>query len=81
MSNIIRELHDIGRSDPWISKHLGMDRDEILRLKQITGLAALFRDVNFGQAWLPAEEFGDTVPEPEADNPEWDFAEAEESLV
>ena len=62
MSNIIRELHDIGRSDPWISKHLGMDRDEILRLKQITGLAALFRDVNFGQAWLPAEEFGDTVP-------------------
>ena len=31
-----------------------MDRDEILRLKQITGLAALFRDVKFGQgmaAW------------------------------
>ena len=38
MSNIIKELHDIGRSDAWISKHLGMDRDEILRLKKITGL-------------------------------------------
>ncbi len=56
MSNIIRELHDLGRSDAWISTHLGMDRDEILRLKQITGLAALFRDVKFGKAWRPAEE-------------------------
>ena len=43
MSNIIKELHELGRSDAWISKHLGMGRDEILRLKQITGLAALFR--------------------------------------
>lgn len=56
MGNIIRELHELGRSDVWISKHLGMDRDEILRLKQITGLAALFRDVKFGQAWRPADE-------------------------
>lgn len=56
MSNIVKELHEIGRSDAWISKHLGMDRDEILRLKQITGLAALFKDVNFGQAWRPEEE-------------------------
>ncbi|MBQ8752799.1 MAG: ParB-like nuclease domain-containing protein [Clostridia bacterium] len=56
MSNIVRELHELGRSDAWISKHLGMDRDEILRLKQITGLAALFRDTSFGTAWEPAEE-------------------------
>ncbi len=55
MSNIISELHELGRSDAWISKHLGMDKDEILRLKQITGLAALFRDVQFGNAWQPAE--------------------------
>ena len=32
MSNIVKELHEIGRSDAWISKHLGMDKDEILRL-------------------------------------------------
>lgn len=55
MSNIIKELHDLGRSDTWISKHLGMDQDEILRLKQITGLAELFRDVEFGRAWKPVE--------------------------
>lgn len=53
MSNIIKELHEIGRSDAWIAKHLGMDRDEILRLKQITGLAALFKDIDFGKAWKP----------------------------
>lgn len=56
MSNIVKELHELGRSDAWISRHLGMDRDEILRLKQITGLAALFKDVNFGRAWKPVEE-------------------------
>lgn len=56
MSNIVKELHDLGRSDAWIAKHLGMDRDEILRLKQITGLAALFKDVNFGKAWRPVSE-------------------------
>ena len=55
MSNIVKELHELGRSDAWISKHLGMDRDEILRLKQITGLAALFKDIQFGKAWKPAE--------------------------
>ena len=56
MSNIVKELHELGRSDAWISRHLGMERDEILRLKQITGLAALFKDVKFGKAWLPTEE-------------------------
>ena len=57
MSNIIRELHEIGRSDAWISKHLGMDKDEILRLKQITGLTELFKDSDFTLAWEPEEEF------------------------
>ena len=56
MSNIIKELHAVGRSDAWISRHLGMDRDEILRLKQITGLAALFRDMDFGKAWQPEDD-------------------------
>ena len=55
MSNIIKELHELGRSDAWISKHLGMEKDEILRLKQITGLAALFQDVHFGRAWRTVE--------------------------
>lgn len=53
MSNIISELHKVGRSDKWIAKHLGMDADEVLRLKQITGLAELFKDREFSRAWIP----------------------------
>ncbi len=56
MSNIVKELHELGRSDAWISRHLGMDKDEILRLKQITGLASLFSDANFSSAWEPEDE-------------------------
>lgn len=70
MSNIIKELHELGRSDAWISKHLGMDKDEILRLKQITGLTALFKDIEFGQAWLPVQEDTDmeaAAPEKETE--------------
>lgn len=70
MSNIVKDLHELGRSDAWIARHLGMDRDEILRLKQITGLAALFKDVPFGQAWEPAEavsEEGSPMRKPEGD--------------
>lgn len=55
MSNIVAELHNIGRSDAWIAKHLGMDVDEVLRLKQITGLAELFRDNDFSRAWDVAD--------------------------
>ncbi len=63
MSNIIMELHDLGRSDAWISRHLGMERDEILRLKQITGLTALFKDVGFGSAWAPSDDVDDCTGE------------------
>jgi ParB-like chromosome segregation protein Spo0J len=47
MAGIVRELVSMGRSPQWISKHVGMDMDEILRLKQLTGLAALFADKEF----------------------------------
>jgi len=51
MSNIVAELLEMGKSDSWIAKHLGMDADELLRLKQITGLASLFKDKEFGKSW------------------------------
>lgn len=53
MSNIVRELHDLGRSDEWIAKHLGMEKDEILRLKQLTGLLALFKETKYCLSWEP----------------------------
>lgn len=51
MSNIVAELTRAGMSDAWILKHVGMDKDELLRLKQITGLADLFKDKEFSEAW------------------------------
>lgn len=47
MSNIVSELVESGMSDAWILRNIGMDADELLRLKQITGLAALFRNEPF----------------------------------
>jgi ParB-like chromosome segregation protein Spo0J len=51
MSNIIAELTTAGMSDAWIIRHIGMDKDELLRLKQITGLADLFKEKDFSEAW------------------------------
>ncbi|WP_418828914.1 IbrB-like domain-containing protein [Phocaeicola sp.] len=47
MSNIVAELDKAGMSDQWIMKNIGMDRDELLRLKQISGLAELFANASF----------------------------------
>ncbi|MDR2980325.1 MAG: ParB/RepB/Spo0J family partition protein [Bacteroidales bacterium] len=47
MTNIVAELKKAGMSDGWIIEKIGMDKDELLRLKQISGLAELFADKNF----------------------------------
>jgi ParB-like chromosome segregation protein Spo0J len=49
MSNIVSELTQSGMSDAWILKHVGMDIDELARLKQITGLAVLFLNNEFSE--------------------------------
>ncbi len=51
MSDIVLELSRRNWSDTKIAKELGMEPDEILRLKQITGLAELFADRDFSEAW------------------------------
>jgi len=51
MSDIVQELARRNWSDNKIAKELGMEPDEVLRLKQITGLAELFSDREFSEAW------------------------------
>lgn len=51
MSDIVIELKRRNWSDNKIAKELGMDADEVLRLTQITGLAEMFADKDFSQAW------------------------------
>lgn len=51
MSDIVIELKRRNWSDAKIGRELGMDADEVLRLTQITGLAEMFADKKFSQAW------------------------------
>lgn len=51
MSDIVIELKRRNWSDKKIAKELGMDADEVLRLTQITGLAEMFSDKDFSEAW------------------------------
>jgi ParB-like chromosome segregation protein Spo0J len=55
MSEIVRDLVKRNWSHKKIGKELGMEPDEVLRLAQISGLAELFADRSFSEAWEPAE--------------------------
>lgn len=48
---IVKELMEAGASDQWILKNIGMDADELLRYKQLTGLASMFKDEQFSRGW------------------------------
>ena len=54
MSHIVITLTQNGWTEEEISKHLGMELDEIIRLKQITGLRDSFANHVFSKSW---EEF------------------------
>lgn len=56
MSEIVQELSRRNWSDKKIGRELGMDDDEVLRLKQISGLAEMFADREFSEAWEIVDE-------------------------
>jgi ParB-like chromosome segregation protein Spo0J len=51
MAEIVVELKRRFWNDEKIAKELGMEADEVLRLTQVTGLAGLFQDREFSEAW------------------------------
>ncbi|MCE7081136.1 ParB/RepB/Spo0J family partition protein [Streptomyces sp. ST2-7A] len=51
MSDMVLELARRGKSDEWIGQELGMQPDEVLRLRQVQGLAELFADREFSEAF------------------------------
>ena len=72
MSTIVAELVEMGKGDRWICQHIGMSVDELLRLKQITGVAALFANRDFSKSW---------EVEGGSDESEEDFSQLEEMGV
>lgn len=68
MSEIVAELDKAGMTDEWIMKNIGMDRDEVLRLKQISGLAELFANRDFT---IPGKE----ETEEQAEKAQYNFSD------
>jgi ParB-like chromosome segregation protein Spo0J len=53
MAVLVKEMIQAGQTDHEIAKHLGMEAEEVLRLKQMTGLAGLFKGQSYSKAWEP----------------------------
>lgn len=51
MVDIVASLFKQGWDDTEIAKHLGMDADEVLRLKQATGLPEIFKNREYSKSW------------------------------
>lgn len=51
MSDIVLDLKKRNWNDKKIARELGMDEDEVLRLSQISGLAEMFKDMEFSNSW------------------------------
>lgn len=71
MSEIVIELKRRNWTNSRICKELGMDEDEVLRLCQITGLAELFSDKDFSNAW----DIAGSTPDDE------EFEEVDDSII
>lgn len=55
MGDLVKALVDQGQNDDEIAKHLGMELEEVYRLKQITGIAELFKDQAYSRSWTMQE--------------------------
>lgn len=52
MTDIVSTLLKLGWSDTDVARELGMDDDEVLRFKQVSGLPELFRDHEYSKSWI-----------------------------
>lgn len=55
MGDLVQALVEQGASDEDIAKHLGMEEEEVYRLKQVTGIAALFKGQTYSRSWQMME--------------------------
>lgn len=62
MSEIVIELKNRNWSNKRISKQLGMDEEEVLRLCQVSGLEHLFSDKDFNRAWISDDSNESYIP-------------------
>lgn len=51
MANMVFQMLENGWSDSAICKELGVEADELVRLKHVTGFSKLFENVEYKRAW------------------------------
>ena len=51
MSHMVFKMLENGWKDEQICNELGMEAEELLRLKHITGFSKLFKDSEYHKAW------------------------------
>jgi ParB-like chromosome segregation protein Spo0J len=51
MANMVFQMLDNGWSDEAICAELGVEPDELIRLKHVTGFSKLFENVEYKRAW------------------------------
>ncbi len=56
MSNAVFKLLEEGKSDTEIINELGMEAEELVRLKHITGFSKLFKNVEYQKAWKDTKQ-------------------------
>ena len=49
---MVFEMLENGWDDAMICNHLGMEADEIVRLKHITGFSKLFANTEYSKSWM-----------------------------
>lgn len=52
MANLVFQMLENGMKDADICNELGMEPEELLRLKHITGFSKLFKDAEYNRAWV-----------------------------
>lgn len=55
MGDLVKSLVEQGLPDDEIAQRLGMELEEVFRLKQITGIAELFKNQIYSRAWAMTE--------------------------
>ena len=51
MSNLVFKMLDEGMSDADVCNELGMEPEELLKLKHLTGFSKLFANTEYKMAW------------------------------
>lgn len=51
MANIVFNMLQNGISDEDICNDLGLEKDELIRLKHVTGFSKLFEEIDYSRAW------------------------------